>query len=224
MWSPPQRLQVTDDTAQFKVLATCCLTPCASLNRVQSTAHSKAVARERAFSLWAQDWEAKRRATPGTPSWAYENALIHPPDGSNHPLWTAAVATNKDPDTGWRVPHCTRHTTSMALCFAIGHAFTSDYMVRFRPDIPLDQLACSRGWPTHSFDHLILHCPLGQTAWSAVFHASTYRDANVCRVPWRLTSPHKFFTRRAEVFVAYIHLSHAGFKPPSDLNVPFDPE
>ena len=55
-----------------------------------------------------------------------------------------------------------------------------------------------------------------------VSHTSSYRDANVCRVPWHLTSPHKFFTRRAEDFVKYIHLSHAGFKPPSDLNVPFD--
>ena len=37
---------------------------------------------------------------------------------------------------------------------------------------------------------------------------------------WELTFP---FTHRAENFVQYIHLSHAGFKPPSDLNVPLDP-
>ena len=104
----------------------------------------------------------------------------------------------------------------------MGHAFTSDYTARFRPDIPVDQLACSCGWPTHSFDHLILHCPLGRVARSAVSCVSVYRDANVRRVSWRLTSPHEFFTRRAEDFVAYIHLSRAGFKPPSELNVPFD--
>ena len=39
----------------------------------------------------------------------------------------------------------------------------------------------------------------------------------------RLTSPHEFFTRRVEDFVTFIHLSCVGFKPPSDLNVPFDP-
>ena len=100
VWSPPQQLRVMDNTAQFKALAACCLTPHTSLNRVQSAAHSKAVAREHTFSLWAQDWEAKRRATPGPPSWAYENALLHPPDGSNHPLWMAAVATDKDPNMG----------------------------------------------------------------------------------------------------------------------------
>ena len=105
----------------------------------------------------------------------------------------------------------------------MGHAFTSDYTARFRPDIPLDQLACSCGWPTHSFDHLVLHCPRGHAARSAVSRASSYRDASVRRVPWRLTSPHEFFTRRAEDFVHFIHLSRAGFKPPSDLNVPFDP-
>ena len=223
VWSPPQRLRVTDDTARFKALVACHLTPRASLNRVQSATHSKAVTRECAFSLWARDWEEKCRATPGAPSWAYKNALIHPPDGSNHPLWTAAVATDKDPDMGRRVPRYTQHTTSTALCFAVGHAFTPDYTARFRPDIPLDQLACSCGWPTHSFDHLVLHCPRGHVARTTVSHASTYRDGNVRRVPWRFTSPHEFFTRRAEDFVAYIHLSCVGFKPPSDLTVPFDP-
>ena len=65
--------------------------------------------------------------------------------------------------------------------------------------------------------------PRGHAARLAVTRASSYRDANVRRVPWRLTSPHEFFTRRAEDFMAYLHLSRAGFKPPSDLNVPFDP-
>ena len=94
VWSPPQRLRVTDDTARFKALVACHLTPRASLNQVQSTAHSKAMACEHAFSLWAQDWETAHRTASGPPSWAYENTLIHPPDGSNHPLWTAAIATD----------------------------------------------------------------------------------------------------------------------------------
>ena len=115
------------------------------------------------------------------------------------------------------------HTTFTALCFAIGHAFISDYTAHFRPDIPLDQLACSCGWPTHSFDHLILDCPHGHNAQSMMSWTSSYRDHNVHRVPWRLTSPHEFFTRHTEDFVSYIHLSHVGFKPPSDLTVPLDP-
>ena len=52
----------------------------------QSTAHLKAVACERTFSLWAQDWETAHRTAPGPPSWAYENTLIYPPNGSNNPL------------------------------------------------------------------------------------------------------------------------------------------
>ena len=115
VWSPPQQLQVTDDMARFKALVACHLTPRTSLNWVQSAAHSKAIAWERAFSHWARDWEAKQHATLSAPSWAYENALLHPPDSSNHPLWTAAVATNNDPDTGRHVPRYTRHTTSTAL-------------------------------------------------------------------------------------------------------------
>ena len=44
VWSPPQWLWVTDDTARFKALMACRLTPRTSLNWVQSAAHSKAVA------------------------------------------------------------------------------------------------------------------------------------------------------------------------------------
>ena len=51
VWSPLQQLWVTDNTAQFKALAACCHTPHTSLTQVQSAAHSKAVACERAFSL-----------------------------------------------------------------------------------------------------------------------------------------------------------------------------
>ena len=224
VWSPPQQLWVMDNTAPFKALAACCLTPRTSLNRVQSAAHSKAVACEHAFTLWARDWEAKRHTTPGPPSWAYENALLHPSNRSNHPLWIAAVATDREPEVGQCVPKFSWYTTFTALHFAIGHAFMSDYMACFQPDLPLDQLACTCGWPTHSFDHLLLNCPRSHEARFMVSQALSYCDANTCHVPWCLTSPHESFTQHVVDFVEYIHLSHIGFKPPSDIVVPFDLE
>ena len=120
--------------------------------------------RQRAFKSWATEWENTRRKRAGTDSFAYEYALPHGPDGTNHPLWTAAVATSLNPTSSRRVPLFTRHTTSTALHLAVGHAFTAEYMRRFWLDLPLDELACPCGWPDASFTHLLYPSPRGHVA------------------------------------------------------------
>ena len=57
-WSPVERSRVSDNTARLKALQACRLTPLASLNRVQSAAHQKRMARKHAFARWVLclDW------------------------------------------------------------------------------------------------------------------------------------------------------------------------
>ena len=93
-----------------------------------------------------------------------EYALPHASDGTNHPLWTVAVATSLDPTSGRRVPLFTQHTTSTVLHLAVGHTFMAEYMRRFQPDLPLDELACPCGWPDASLMHLLYACPCRHVA------------------------------------------------------------
>lgn len=76
------------------------------------------------------------------PSFVHKYAVVKPLNGDNHPLWREAVRTYMDPETGKSLPVYSHHTTTTALCLAVGHAFTSDYSRRFCPDIPEDMLAC----------------------------------------------------------------------------------
>ena len=111
------------------------------------------------------EWENTRRKHAGTDSFAYEYTLPHALDGTNHPLWTVAVATSLDPTLGCRVPLFTQHTTSTVLRLAVGHAFMAKYTRRFQPDLPLDESACPCGWPDASFTYLLYACPHGHVAW-----------------------------------------------------------
>ena len=119
VWSPASRDRVQDSAVRTQALAACTHAPRASLNRVQSAAYQKSVARKRAFTRWAQEWKEERRKRRLHDSFAYEYALTHPPDGNNHPLWTAAVKKANGS------PLFSRHTTTTALRLAVGHAFTS---------------------------------------------------------------------------------------------------
>ena len=203
------RARVQDSTVRFKALAACRITPRASLNRVQSAAYQKSVARRQAFGQWAKEWEEERRRRFANDSFAYEYAITRPPDGNNHPLWTAAVKPNKGDPTP------SRHTTSTALRLAVGHAFISDYTRRFRPDIPADERYCACGYEDHSFIHILYECPRYQnTRWLA----SEELD-------WTHHPPDFFFseTENARIFLKFLHHSRAAFKPPSRLEAPFDP-
>ena len=153
VWSPVNRERGQDTAARCKVLEACALTPRASLNRVQSAAYQKQVTWRRAYTKWAKEWHEEQRKRHGKDSFAYEYAITKPPSGLNHPLWKAAV----DKTDG--IPCFSRHTTTTALRLAVGHAFTSDYARRFRPDIPEEENHCPCGFPNHSFHHLLYDCP-----------------------------------------------------------------
>ena len=215
VWSPAVLDRPTDSAARYKALVACRVTPRASLNRVQSAAYCKALARERAVSRWATEWTIAARSCP-YPSFVHEHAVTEPPSSDNHPLWKEAVRMYTDPETGKALPVYSRHTTTTTLCLAVGHAFTSDYSHRFRPDIPEDQLACQCGWPSHSFHHFLYECPRGypfqrQANWD--WHSHRWLDQ----------PPDFFFHKGAQTFLGYLQATRLGFKPPSDLSAPFDP-
>ena len=137
-WSPVDRSRVSDSTVRLKAHQACRLTPLASLNRVQSAAYQKYMARKKTFAKWAQEWHTRNRSFGVDRPFAYQNALIFPPDGKNQPLWSAAQKDVWVDDSG----KLSRHTTSTALRLAVGHAFVSDDTRRLRPDIPESDNAC----------------------------------------------------------------------------------
>ena len=123
VWSPVVREWVQDSTVRFKALQACKLTSRASLNRVQSAAPQKRLMRKCAYAKWAAEWLEDQRSGKHTHSHSYQFALPFPPDRKSHPLWLAARKTLW-PDGDFPP---TRHTTTTALRFATGHAFTSYY-------------------------------------------------------------------------------------------------
>ena len=183
VWSPPVWTRIMDTTAWFKALQACQITLRASLTCLQSAAYSKAITWEHTFSLWAKEWQAKWDKELW-PSFAYKYALCgRSSNGSNHPLWNSAVHTTLDAEMGHFLPMFLHHTTSITLCLVVGHMFTSNYPWRFWPNIPWDQHACTCGWPTHSFHHLLYECPHGHKycQWSPFW--------------WSSCDPEYFFTK-----------------------------
>ena len=215
VWSPASRNRIQDTTARTHALRACTVPPRASLNRVQSAAHSKAIARERAFRNWAREWQASRRKHVGRDSFAYEYAIPDPPNGKNHPLWHAATMTITHPTSGRRVPLFSRHTTSTAFRLAVGHAFTSEYTRRFRPDLDGDDLACPCGFPDHSFYHIVYDCRL---------HSRVRVEVNP-NMRWA-SKPPDFFLSTSHggfMFCDFLQRSRAAFKPPNETCVLWDP-
>ena len=214
-WSPVSRDGIQDTTARTHALRACTVTPRASLNRVQSAAHCKAIARERAFRNWALEWQASCCKRVGQDSFAYEYAIPDPPDGKNHPLWRAATMTNTHPISGRRVPLFSRHTTSTAFRLAVGHAFTSEYTRRFRPDLDGDVLACPCGFPDHSFYHILYDCRL---------HSRVRVEVNP-NLRWASKPPDFFLstTHGGFMLCEFLQQSRAAFKPPNETRVLWDP-
>lgn len=206
-WSPVQRERIADSTVRREALRACRITPRTSLNRVQSAAHQRAQARKKAFATWAKEWKENRQKEHGTTPFAYQYALTRPPDGRNHPLWTACMENKPTPS---------RHTTSTALRLAVGHAFTSDYTRRFRPDIPLDEHHCECGYADRSFYHLLYECP-------------RFTHARIESAPfeqWHDLDPHNLMgedSHQCQKFITFLIQSRAAHKPFSPPEVPFDP-
>ena len=166
------------------------------------------------IATWAKEWEEerwKRRTGAWQDSFAYEHALPFPPNGNNHPLWTASQKTT--------YPDClhppSRHTTSTALCLAVGHVFTSDYSRRFCPDILETNLGCECGFPDRSWLHQVYECP----------HFEATRHVVAPHERWTNLSPHELMADWDGVrqFIGYLSTSRTAFKPRDELTTPFDP-
>ena len=113
-------------------------------------------------------------------------------------------------------PTPSRHTTSTAFRLAVGHAFTTDYTRRFRPDIPLDQYTCECGYPDRSFYHLVYECPRFTRA----------RSQSAPFERWEDLDPHHLMgedSHQCQKFVNFLIQSRAAHKPSSPPEVPFDP-
>ena len=218
VWSPVVRDRIQDSTVRAKALQACCLTPRASLNRVQSAAHQKRLMRKRAYANWAHEWTVKRRKQDIDLPFVYEHAIPFPPDGKNHPLWCAAQkALLTDPV---HKPSC--HTTTTAMRLATGHAFTSTYACRFRKDIPEELNSCKCSFSDRTWDHLVWDCIRYQLARWELTHTS----------PWRRLTPHGIFcdAQGTQRFLAFLQITHAAFKPLTapvvhafDIGDQFDP-
>jgi hypothetical protein len=115
------------------------------MHRILSAAFQKDHARRAAFHQWELEYKAARTRNSihlesyGSPldGAAYQYAISQPPSEVNHPLWSAAVAMEKD-ERGrkTRRPLFTRRTTSTTFQLAVDHAFTGSYARRFRPNDP----------------------------------------------------------------------------------------
>ena len=207
VWSLAVLDRPTDSTACFKALVACHVTLWASLNHVQSATYCKAVACERAFSWWAAEWTIAACACL-YPSFVHNYTVVNPPNGDNHPLWKEAVQVYTDLKTGKSLPVYSWHTTTTALCLAVGHALTSDYSCWFHPDIPTDQLACRCDWPSHLFHHPCMSAPAATPSATK---------------PMGLAQPlDYFFHTGAQTFLEYLQATCLGFKLPSDPSKPFD--
>jgi hypothetical protein len=138
-----------------------------SMDRILSAAFQKDRARRAAFHQWELEYKVARTRNAlhiestgsSLDGAAYQYAISQPPSKVNHPLWSAAVAMEKD-ERGrkTRRPLFTRRTTSTALQLAVDHAFTGSYARRFRPNDPPLSLQCPCGYHLRNPDHLIRHC------------------------------------------------------------------
>jgi hypothetical protein len=132
-----------------------------------SRACHRHVTRRAAFHQWELEYKAARTRNSihlesyGSPldGAAYQYAISQPPSEVNHPLWSAAVAMEKD-ERGrkTRRPLFTRRTTSTTFQLAVDHAFTGSYARRFRPNDPPLSLRCPCGFHFRNPNHLIRHC------------------------------------------------------------------
>jgi hypothetical protein len=138
------------------------------MDRILSATFQKDHARRTAFHQWELEYKAARtRNTNHLKSYgspldgaAYQYAISQPPSEVNHPLWSAAVALEKD-ERGQKTrrPLFTRRTTSTVFQLAVDHTFTGSYATQIQTQRPLPHhLRCPCGFHLHNPDHLIRHC------------------------------------------------------------------
>ncbi|KAH9014023.1 hypothetical protein EDB85DRAFT_2215399 [Lactarius pseudohatsudake] len=162
VWTPTDHELENQTVARHKATGACRRDPPGGVGRVQSAAYQKDRARQKAFQEWAAEWKKRQgeiRAGQRTASFADKVTLTKPPDGNNHPLWSAATECERDAK-GKKTKKAlfSRRTTSTAFQIAVDHAFTGSYATRFRPADPPESLRCPCGEPLRSSPHALYHC------------------------------------------------------------------
>jgi hypothetical protein len=206
VWAPASRKRVQDNKARAKVMEAVQVAPLAGLNRVQSAAFLKRVARQRAYNNWLSEWNVERekhRLTNKPDHFAYSWSILSPPDGKNNPIWRGVVTIPAK--SKGKIPAPSQHTTSTLLRFAVGHGFFSDYSTRFRKDLPDESHFCPCGTAPRDMMHLIYDCPRFQH----IRNQHDYHEINPH------TPPDTFFTDpdAALTFANFLSEGCIGFKP-----------
>ena len=161
--------------------------------------------------MWFNEWTRDRRVKLSTSDHtAYDFAILTPPDGTNHPLWNAATKKL----LGFP-PRYTRHTTTTAFRLAVGHAVISTYARRLRPNLPVESHRCLCGWWDRSELHLVYDCPR--------FDADRLKTAH--NLIWWRTPENEFYgdVCIARIFLDFLQMSRAAFKPETGTEPPLDP-
>jgi hypothetical protein len=150
---------------------------------------------------------------------AYQYAISQPPSKVNHPLWSAAVAMEKDKQgRKTRRPLFPRWTTSTVLQLAVDHAFTGSYASRFRPLDPPESLRCPCRAPHRNPNHLIRDCRL------------YYLTCISCKITTRghtlpLKSLFSHLVEHSHRLLSFIHQTRAAMCPPEiGRPIPVEPE
>jgi hypothetical protein len=206
VWAPVSRKRAQDNMARAKVMEAVQVAPLAGLNRVQSAAFLKRVARQRAYNNWLSEWNVERetrRRTNKPDHFAYGWSIITPPDRKNNPIWRGVVTIPAK--SKGKIPAPSQHTTSTLLRFAVGHGFFSDYSTCFRKDLPDESHFCPCGTAPRTMMHLMYDCPRFQ-------HIRNQRDFQEIN---HYTSPDTFFTDpdAALTFAKFLSEGRVAFKP-----------
>jgi hypothetical protein len=197
------------------------------MDRILSTAFQKDRARRAAFHQWELEYKAARTRNTihfesyGSPldGAAYQYAISQPPSEVNHPLWSAAVALEKD-ERGrkTRRPLFTRRTTSTTLQLAVDHAFTGSYARRFRPNDPPHSLRCPCGFHLRNPDHLIRHCRF--------FYLHRLSNLIISRgIILSLKTLFSHLVEHSHRLLSFIQQSRAAMRPPeTEVRPPPEPD
>ncbi|KAH9010109.1 hypothetical protein EDB84DRAFT_1516786 [Lactarius hengduanensis] len=226
VWSPRDEELEGQNVAHHQALAAARLDP-PDNHHFRSAAFQKRRARAEAFHNWAFDFHLARvegewrEITRGLPpeGHAHTHVLLRPPDGNNHPLWSAATDCERD-DKNRKIlsrPLYKRRTTSTTFQLAVDHAFTGSYAARFRPRDPPNAITCPCGWGLRDPPHLILSCPR---------YFNNRIDSGVSGQYWPLTYKQLFTTSKgAKRLLDYLQSSRAGSQPEfGPLPPPPDPD
>ncbi|KAH8988783.1 hypothetical protein EDB83DRAFT_2615886 [Lactarius deliciosus] len=205
VWTPTDHELEGQTVARHKATEACRCDPPGGVEHVQSAAYQKDCARQKAFQEWAAVWEKRQgeiRAGQRAASFADKITLTKPPDGNNHPLWSAAT-----------------ERTTTALQITVDHAFTGSYATRFRPADPPESLRCPCGEPLRSSSHALYQCQryyFERHAYGVVRYGHT--------IPYnKLLSSHK---KNALRFLTFLQETRALSRPETgpDAYVPPEPD